>query len=395
MNILMTVSTYFPKEDGVSMVTQYLAEGLAQNGHNVTVITELCDGYSFSEERNSVTIKRVDMHTRFGLYFGDKISYRKLVDNEVSGADVMINVCTQNAFTDVILKTIEKYRCKKVLYMHGMFDFRFRRSDFTSLHSTINKLWKEVRWFFYYACNGKYFKEYDSVIQLHEEDYGNRFFERKYGIKSTIIGNAVDDKFFDSSGLKGFKKPFDKYLIYVANYDNRKNQKLAISQFLKADIDLNIGLVLIGSDKNKYYYNLVDYLKKKRRRLGFSSSRKSVLLLYSVDRNLIPAYVKNADLYLMTSRWEALPISILESVASGVPFVCTDVGIVKYFPGGVVTNKQGFSGWIKFLVENDDIRECYSEIALRYAKKNLTIENKVKILEDELRRIVGGRKVGN
>ena len=44
MKIIFTVNTYYPYKDGVSVVTQYLAEGLAQKGHEVLVMTSSCDG---------------------------------------------------------------------------------------------------------------------------------------------------------------------------------------------------------------------------------------------------------------------------------------------------------------------------------------------------------------
>ena len=39
MKIIFTVHTYYPNSDGVQYVTQYLAEGLAKKGHEVTVLT--------------------------------------------------------------------------------------------------------------------------------------------------------------------------------------------------------------------------------------------------------------------------------------------------------------------------------------------------------------------
>ena len=39
MKIVFTVHTYYPNKDGVQYVTQYLAEGLAKLGHDITVIT--------------------------------------------------------------------------------------------------------------------------------------------------------------------------------------------------------------------------------------------------------------------------------------------------------------------------------------------------------------------
>lgn len=40
-------------------------------------------------------------------------------------------------------------------------------------------------------------------------------------------------------------------------------------------------------------------------------------------------YLRAADLYLLTSRWEALPISIVEAFRAGVPVIATDTGGVR------------------------------------------------------------------
>ena len=381
MNILITVSTYYPKKDGVSKVTQYVAEGLAQKGNNVTVITTNQNEKVNLEQHNGVVIRRVNLYTRCGFYFGNKKDYRRIIEDETKKCDVMINVCTQNAFTDVILKNIDSYKCKKVLYMHGMFDFRFHTLDFSSFSSIINKFWKEVRWFVYYFFNGKYFKKYDIVTQLHEKDYANIFFEKKYRIKSSIIENAADDEFFCVKEKKGFKKPFDRYIIYVANYDDRKNQKLVIDEFFKSKIDKEIGLVLIGSCKNNYYNMLQKRICTLRQIYKLRNDEKPILLLHDVERKFVSQYVSKAILYVMTSKWEAYPISIVESMACGIPFISTDVGVVKYFIGGIVCNKNDIKFWIEKIVNNEKMRNEMSKMCALYAKSNFMIEDKIDILE--------------
>lgn len=377
MKILFTVSTYYPKKDGVQSVTQYLAEGLVKKGHDVTVITTNKDEKLDYEEHNGVKIKRVNLYTKFGFYIGDKKGYKKLIYQEANNCDVMINVCVQNAFTDVILKHLDKYKCKKILYNHSIFDFKFHKVNFSSFTSVVNKFWKEIRWFFYYSFNGKNFKKYDVVTQLHEKDYSNDFFKKKYNIDSIIIENAADDDFFNKKTLEDFKKPYNKYIVFVANYDDRKNQKLAIEQFLKADIDKSVGLVLIGSTKNGYYLNLEKLIKKLRNKYNLSYDEKPISMLYDVDRKLISSYVSNAYLYIMTSKWEAYPISLVESMASGVPFISTDVGIVKYFVGGIVSSKADINYWIKYLTEKEDIRNSLSSICKIFAEENFKIDDKI------------------
>lgn len=396
MKILMTSFTYYPRRSGVAVVTQYLAEGLVKKGHDVTIVTDKMEGMSDGEVHNGVKIRRIKMYTKYGFDFGDKRNYIKIIDEEAEKADVMVNVCVQNAHTNILLKRLDKYKCKKILYVHGMFEFGFRKIHFSSFKGTINKLWKEARWFFYYKLNGRYFKRYDLVIQLHEKDYGNNFFEKKYGTKSIIIENAADDAFFVHKESKDFKKPFDKYLILVANYDDGKNQKLAISEFLKSDIDSKIGLVLIGSRKNSYYDYLERYIKSERNKIGLSREEKPILLLYDIDRKHIPSYVSNAYLSLMTSKWEVFPVSIIESIVSGVPYISTDVGVVRYFFGGIVSKKNDIHYWIEKLVQNPKIHSELKKICKIYGEENFKIDDKVDLLEEEIEKLVqNGSKVGH
>lgn len=387
MNVLFTVSTYYPKKDGVQNVTGYLAEGLAKRGHNVTVITSNKDVEKEFEEHNGVKIIRVDLYTKFGLYLGNKKKYRKLIAEETNKCDVMINVCTQNAFTDVILKSIDNYKCKKILYLHGIFDFNFHLIDFSSFTSLINKLWKEIRWFFYYSLNGKYFKKYDCVTQLHDKDYGNIFFKKKYNIDSVIIGNAADNDFFEKKTIVSFEKPFDKYLIYVANYDDNKNQKLAVEAFFKSNINKKIGLVLMGSSKNNYYDYLKKYISKLRLKYKLSENEKPIKLLYKVDRKMVSSYISNAYLSLMTSKSEKYPMFIVESMSCGTPYICTDVGIVSCFPCGIVSNKKNINYWIEYFVNDESFRNKKALSCENYSKMNFRVDDKVSELESIINKI--------
>lgn len=385
MKILFTVETYYPKRDGVQNVTGYLAEGLAKIGHDVTVITSNKDINKAEEVYNGVKIKRINLYTKYGLYFGEKKKYKEMLYDYSSSIDVLINVCTQSAFTDIVLTELSKYKCKKILYLHGIFDFKFSSLNFTSFASSINKIWKEFRWFFYYLFSKKYFQKYDEIIQIHREDYGNLFFQNKYKITSNIIENAVDDSFFYDK-KSDFEKPYDKYIIYVANYSDGKNQKLAVKEFLNSKIDNDIGLVLIGSVNNKYYYSLKKYIITEKLKRGLTESEKPIKLLYNVDRSLISDYVKNASLYLMTSKAEKFPISLIESMASRIPFITTDVGISKFLPGGFVTKKNLIHKFIELFFNNEEILKKMGELGYEFARENYQINDKVLQLDKIIRK---------
>ena len=133
MKVVFTVSTYYPLKDGVQAVTQYHAESLAQKGHDVTVITAQNGSSPANETYNGVQIIRYSIVTKQSFYYGDKKGYQNLIISECSNADALINVCTQNPFTDWIMPILCDLRCKKLLYVHGMFDKKLYAWDFDSI----------------------------------------------------------------------------------------------------------------------------------------------------------------------------------------------------------------------------------------------------------------------
>ena len=56
MKILFAVHSYYPEKDGVTIVTRYLAEGLANRGHYIAVVTEDKGKYKASDTFKGVEI---------------------------------------------------------------------------------------------------------------------------------------------------------------------------------------------------------------------------------------------------------------------------------------------------------------------------------------------------
>lgn len=185
----------------------------------------------------------------------------------------------------------------------------------------------------------------------------------------------MEDAFFEEENQK------DKYAIFVGNYDSRKNQKDLIKAFYMSDIPDDFSLILIGSNDNNYYHEcelLRDDMNK-------SVVNRNVQLLYGLSRKETISYIKNAYVVLMASKWEAYPISIIEGLASSVPFISTNVGCVKYLPGGVVVNSiEEMSYWISMLVKNQEITDSLGLAGNIYAKKYCTIESKVNAINELL-----------
>ena len=370
MNVLFTVNTYYPLKDGVQLVTGYLAEGLVDRGHNVTVVTTK-NGFADEEIHNGVKILRVDLHTKHTRYYGDKEYYKKLILDLASQCDVMINVCTQNPMTDLLFPILKELKCKKILYMHGMYDSKWSRASVRNISDVGHKIWNNVRWGYYYKTSESIFKLYDHIVQLHEYDDAYIFFKEKYNIECEVIANACENTFFENC-VK------ENYAIFVGNYLERKNQEFILRAFYKAKLDNGFGLILIGSEKNHYY----DKLLMLNQELSKIYGKRNVKILADVSREDTINYIKRAKLYLMGSKWEAFPISIVEAMAASIPFVSTDVGIVKYLPGGyIVNNEDEMTYWITLLASNDKVSMQLGIVGKVYAEKHFTISYSVDNLE--------------
>lgn len=388
MKILITVHTYIPNRDGVQFVTKYLAEGLVKKKHDVTIITYMYkEKCNISEEIiNGVKVIRWKAKTKYTFHIGNKKEYQKYILNHQDEFDVMINVGTQTALTDWLFPIFDKINIPSLLYIHSIWDFKIHKDELKNPKKLISKLWANIRWYIYYNKNKKIFKSYSKVTQLHEKDYSYRFFDEKYNIKSNIIENAVEENFFCQPHNKE-----NKYIINVSNYNLRKNQKKCIELYYCTDIPDDWQMILIGSSKNKYYDELVKY--EEILRTNSNTKKEKVRFLYNIPREKICDYVKESSLYLMTSTWEAFPISLIEAMASGVPFISSNVGIVKFLEGGVTANStKEYKELLYKFTTNAELRKEYGIKGYKAACDKYRIEDKVNQLEIYLYEIIGKEK---
>jgi len=393
MNILITVHTYLPNRDGVQFVTQYLAEGLAGKGHKVQIVTYMYPERSDvrQETINGVNVLRWNVKTVHTFHRGDQKGYQRYILKNYRQFDVMINVGTQTALTDWLFPVFSQIHIPKLLYLHSIWDFRIYRSELKNPAALAAKLWANARWKLYYRRYAAIFKQYDIVTQLHPMDYSSRLFSDRYHIQSEIVGNAAEEAFFAPEYNDALDVP-RQYILSVANYCPRKNQKKCLELFYRSDIPEHWGFVFIGSSKNKYFDELARYNQILRKQLRLQNE-KPVRFLANIDRGDIYTYVKRSSLYFSASTWEAFPISIIEAMAAGVPYISSNVGIIRFLSGGVVADKdEDYLYWLKLLTTDDDIRKSYGALGRMEAQKRYRISDKVDQLEKYLIRIAEGKQ---
>lgn len=377
MNIIFTVATYYPKTDGVQLVTQYQAEGLVKKGHKVTVITSKLKSSPDYEVHNGVEIVRVDAYNFYYWHKGNKKEYQNLVLEKTKAADALVAVCLQSFSADWLLDVLQQIKCKKILYLHGMPDFKVHLSDCSNLKKLAKTIFRNIRWKYFYTVHLNQIKKFDAITHLFKNDNSYKYFSKEGYKNNYVIENACNDDFFENIDFDNKKKNF----LYVGNYCDRKNQELALKAFYDADL-IDFGLVFIGSQKNDYCNKLINLNNSLKNQYG----NHNVEILYGVPREKISEYTKNAYACVISSNYEYYPITIVESLAAGNPFISTDVGIVNLLPGGVIANTQEeISYWIEFFARNEEYKTELGKAGRNYALKNLGIETKVSSLEDIIR----------
>lgn len=146
-----------------------------------------------------------------------------------------------------------------------------------------------------------------------------KFLAQYYGLPETeisVVYNPVELAKFDN--LK--PRTNDGFTFITAGrFSAQKNQKLmlrAFAEFLGKGHDAN--LVMLGKGEEE------ENLKALARELGISERINFAGFVVNVED-----YLNNADVFLLSSDYEALPLALLEAMAAGLPIISTDVGGVR------------------------------------------------------------------
>lgn len=373
MRILFTSFTYWPNVDGVQNVTCYQAEKLAEYGHDVTVITSILEGLPNEEVHNSVKIIRVPAYKSALWVKGNKKETQRIFLEEVSKADVYVMVCFFDYLSQWILPLYNKIKCRNYVMMHGTWEYSYTQIDRSSLKKFIRKTIQNIRWKEFFVRYNSLIKKFDGAFHLHQNDESYKYFKLKGQKNNYELINAVDDKlFFIDSQKKNDKTVY----LQIANYSFRKNQEMGLRAFYEADID-NAELWFVGSEENDY----CKYLENINRK----NTKDNVKFYYGISREELYKLISEADIFLLSSINEHLPVTLLEGMAAKKPYISTDVGVVKYIPGGLVCeNMQEFVEGIKILYNDINKRKELSELGYKYAVMNCSIDTQVRKMEKVL-----------
>lgn len=189
----------------------------------------------------------------------------------------------------------------------------------------------------------------------------------KMGIKPKSIQNIYNPFDFDVIRKRGNEKnddiPKEKYIIYAAKFENRKNQKLLVRAYKHSNVSLP--LVLIGNTHTESDKQYLQELKQLIKELGIEKK----VIFPGFQNNPYP-WIKNAELFVMSSNSEGLPLVLVEALILGTKIVSTDcptgpsevlTGKLKPFLSPVENIDKLAENIVKALISYPKITEKYIE----------------------------------
>lgn len=252
------------------------------------------------------------------LPFFDRISFperkKKILTRiiEENSLDVVIGVAGQNAmFLGAVSKRIS---CKSFGWQLNSFDAYF--------HTKGKYFWNKDKLYGYLT------KNLTDYIVLNE--YDKDCFYKNFGISSQVIYNIKTFESIEKSDLN------EKLFMSAGHLWNGKGFDLLIDSFKifsESIEDWKLNIFGVGPDKEKLQKKVVEYgLEERILFPGNTDSTKREFLLSSV--------------FLLPSRWEGMPMIVLEALEMGVPIISFNITAME----PLVTN--GVEG---FIVDKFDI----------------------------------------
>jgi len=371
MKIAIFSDTFPPQVNGVANVVKESAEGLAARGHQVKIFTvsNSSDKSPFNKKSGPVVVflpslpALVYQNERFGLPSFAHFNQLKNFNPDI------VHTHTPFAVGWQAIWWTKKLKVPLVGTHHTFYDHYLK-------HIKMDYDWtKKFSWKYIAA----YYNQCDLILSpsqsLAKELIAH---EIKKSIK--IIPNPIDTDFFRPAGAAKktkAKKHFridNQSVAYMGRLSYEKSVAQAVKAFvLAAKKAPTLRLMLIGDGPEK----------KRLEELSKALGLKNKIIFTGILRgeNLLKALWAN-DIFITASKTENMPVSVLESMAAGLPIIAVRENglaeIVKENTNGLFAqtdSPKDFSQKIIFLLSRPELLKKFGQnsrsLALNYSREKI------------------------
>ena len=358
MRVLLAPSAYYPHVGGIEELTRQLALALAARGNEISVLTNRWpDGVPGSELLEGVQVTRLAFPlpaarpVQAVRFVATAPVAARAVARFVRGwrADVIhvIGAGPQSVYLGMLAAHL---RAPVVFTTQGELSFdaqhAFDRS--ATLRAGLRRTVRQAR--MVTACSAFTLRNLETFIEPRRP--------------AMVIPNGVDPEEFAQNA--DAETGFEPYVLAVGRLVPQKGFDILLDAFGMTQL-LGVNLVIAGDGFER------EALARRAADLGIVDR---VHLLGTVDRRLLSALMRGAEVFAFPSRGEPFGIALLEAMAAGTPAVATAAGGVPEFAVHEVNallvpsdDVGAFAGALALLMSDTRLRSRLVAEGLRTARE--------------------------
>jgi len=315
MRITFILQYYYPYIGGLENLFRHLAEGLAERGHMVRVITTRLYGTPLIEVVNNVRIERVRVPTIADRYFFSLFSIPQAIR-----ASRQSDVVHTTPYAGPISGYIAARLSRKPIVFTALEILGRQWFKVTS-----NPLWAMVCrvWEFFI-----YHLPYDRFVAISQATLDDAL---KDGIKldfGTVIHCGVDSDFYNPGTAPILRNRLGlSQDVFIYLYYGRPGITKGVDVLIRASQQIqkaipNSCLVILLSTQPRRQYKQLCLLAESLK------GQASIYMVQSVPRDELISYILGADCIVVPSLTEGFGFTTVEACAIGTPVVASKVGSI-------------------------------------------------------------------
>lgn len=363
MKIVVTTPSFPPIVGGLGNAIYEQVLLLQKMGHDLTVVTSTTGDEYRPKNYLGINVKEFNIEGADWIIRPIKGQKNEYISYLKSGKfDLIIMHAWQNWATDLVIKFIDEIPGKKILHSHCVSTNEFYANQ--PLRSVI----RYMAWRPYFMRMQSVISKLDAIIFLANVENETRFLDLVLAHNTStpvyFIPNCLP--FYSNNSLLEVSSPLNSRnsFICVGSYEWQKGFDFVIKAYAHSRYKNIIPLKIFGQ-------RYTDYTNK----LMMLSHNEGILSDYIrfsegiTGKQLIDEY-KTSLLLLSGSYTECQPMTVLDAMATGTPFVCRKTGCLSVLNGGiVVTSIDEMSLVIDGILNSDKQWNMLSEEGSSYAKK--------------------------
>lgn len=259
----------------------------------------------------------------------------------MSGKPDLVHVHHFRSFFSLYKTPFSAYKIPVIFTAHGMHIHKYEFSR------TLNS---KIKYSLRFNLEKRILKKADAVIAVSMED--KEFMEKNYNLKNVLyLTNGIDftkvrSTFDKKKDLRNrLNLPRENFLfVTVARFNFQKGYDIlikTISSIRDFAREKNVKFVFVGTGEE------FEKMKLLSQELSVDD-----LIVFLGERHDVFDILKACDVFLLTSRWEGLPIVLIETGVLEIPVVASDT----------YGNREILKGGRGILFKNEDIKELSSVI---------------------------------